>query len=435
MNFQQSEQEVLLEETEATFSQLSQQSLLSLTIDEFYGKNGRSLGSMSMDEFIASIWNTDGIQVNPPPVATYDEAARNKSVAPEPIILPPAPFSVPSPICKKTVDEVWSEIHKSQPIYNEGNSLGRNETLQKQPTLGEMTLEEFLVKAGVVRESSSLFNTLPPPQNPFGNIATNVPLGASYILIGTTGSSVSGGGFQPHQMLPQNNTLVVKDLTTTGGGVVAAVGGGAVAAVGGAGAGAGGISALGGAGVSGAGAIAALGGAGVSGAGGIAALGGAGVSGAGGIAALGGAGAADNSQNSGESSGKGKKRIIDGPPEVVIERRQRRMLKNRESAARSRARRQAYTVELEAELSVLKDENEKLKKVLAEDERKRKEEISQRKPTTMAQKRTEKKRALKRPLSASCSWLSFQAPTRCSRITSWLWKVTADTDIHHPKAA
>ena len=35
-----------------------------------------------------------------------------------------------------------------------------------------------------------------------------------------------------------------------------------------------------------------------------------------------------------------KKRIIDGPPEVVVERRQRRMIKNRESAARSRARKQ-----------------------------------------------------------------------------------------------
>lgn len=35
-----------------------------------------------------------------------------------------------------------------------------------------------------------------------------------------------------------------------------------------------------------------------------------------------------------------KKRAMDGPPEVVAERRQRRMIKNRESAARSRARKQ-----------------------------------------------------------------------------------------------
>jgi hypothetical protein len=42
-----------------------------------------------------------------------------------------------------------------------------------------------------------------------------------------------------------------------------------------------------------------------------------------------------------ESSGAAtRKRIIDGPPEVLLERKQRRMMKNRESAARSRARRQ-----------------------------------------------------------------------------------------------
>jgi len=37
------------------------------------------------------------------------------------------------------------------------------------------------------------------------------------------------------------------------------------------------------------------------------------------------------------------------------------MIKNRESAARSRARKQAYTVELEAELNHLKEENARLK--------------------------------------------------------------------------
>ncbi|THU66624.1 hypothetical protein C4D60_Mb05t16110 [Musa balbisiana] len=40
----------------------------------------------------------------------------------------------------------------------------------------------------------------------------------------------------------------------------------------------------------------------------------------------------------------------------------RRMIKNRESAARSRARKQAYTNELELEVSRLKEENAKLKK-------------------------------------------------------------------------
>ncbi|GKU93838.1 hypothetical protein SLEP1_g7399 [Rubroshorea leprosula] len=40
------------------------------------------------------------------------------------------------------------------------------------------------------------------------------------------------------------------------------------------------------------------------------------------------------------SAMQNKKMIIDGPPKVVVERRQRRMIKNRESAARSQARKQ-----------------------------------------------------------------------------------------------
>ncbi|TKY48642.1 ABSCISIC ACID-INSENSITIVE 5 protein 1 [Spatholobus suberectus] len=329
MTLQQSEQDVPLQEPEATFSQLSKQnSILSLTLDEFYCKNGKSFGSLNMDEFLASIWNTDDNQVNPPPPIS-DEAAKSKSVATEPTISQPGSFSVPPPICKKTVDEVWSQIHKDQPQHKEANSLGRNETLKRQQTLGEMTLEDFLVKAGVVQDSSSLFKSS-SPQNQTSNNASNGPLNASYRLrpaIGTR-SRVSSNGLETHQMLPPNNSKVVKDATTSG--------------------------------------------------------------------------AVEKCQSLPESSGKGnRKRIIDGPPEVVVERRQRRMLKNRESAARSRARRQAYTVELETELNLLKEENEKLKQILAEAERKRKQEISQRKHTTMAQKRREKLRAMRRPLSGT----------------------------------
>ncbi|MCH85655.1 abscisic acid-insensitive 5-like protein 7-like, partial [Trifolium medium] len=55
-----------------------------------------------------------------------------------------------------------------------------------------------------------------------------------------------------------------------------------------------------------------------------------------------------------------------GAVEKVVERRQRRMIKNRESAARSRARKQAYTVELEAEVAKLKEVNVELQRKQAE---------------------------------------------------------------------
>lgn len=53
----------------------------------------------------------------------------------------------------------------------------------------------------------------------------------------------------------------------------------------------------------------------------------------------------------------------DGVVERTVERRQKRMIKNRESAARSRARKQAYTNELENKIALLEQENERLRKL------------------------------------------------------------------------
>lgn len=54
------------------------------------------------------------------------------------------------------------------------------------------------------------------------------------------------------------------------------------------------------------------------------------------------------------------------PQDDKVARIQKRMVKNRESAARSRARKQAYTSELEQEVAQLKQQNKKiLEKVIA----------------------------------------------------------------------
>jgi len=53
----------------------------------------------------------------------------------------------------------------------------------------------------------------------------------------------------------------------------------------------------------------------------------------------------------------------DGVVERTVERRQKRMIKNRESAARSRARKQAYTNELENKVARLEEENQRLRKL------------------------------------------------------------------------
>ncbi|KAJ0979093.1 hypothetical protein J5N97_014567 [Dioscorea zingiberensis] len=59
----------------------------------------------------------------------------------------------------------------------------------------------------------------------------------------------------------------------------------------------------------------------------------------------------------------GRKRMaVEELGEKAVDRRQKRMIKNRESAARSRARKQAYTNELENKVSRLEEENERLRK-------------------------------------------------------------------------
>ncbi|XP_044968377.1 bZIP transcription factor 27-like [Hordeum vulgare subsp. vulgare] len=85
---------------------------------------------------------------------------------------------------------------------------------------------------------------------------------------------------------------------------------------------------------------------------------------------LGGTGAANSATSSGDdpagchfvfsASGGGSRRATAVQPAVAGDRRQRRMIKNRESAARSRARKQAYNNEMEAELAQLRRENRML---------------------------------------------------------------------------
>ncbi|KAJ4700975.1 G-box-binding factor 4-like protein [Melia azedarach] len=66
-------------------------------------------------------------------------------------------------------------------------------------------------------------------------------------------------------------------------------------------------------------------------------------------------------------SGRGKRgRVLLEPLDKAAQQRQRRMIKNRESAARSRERKQAYQVELETLAVRLEEENERLLKEKAE---------------------------------------------------------------------
>lgn len=71
--------------------------------------------------------------------------------------------------------------------------------------------------------------------------------------------------------------------------------------------------------------------------------------------------------------GRGKRRaMVEEPPvDKATQQKQRRMIKNRESAARSRERKQAYTVELESLVTQLEEENAKLLREEAEHNKER----------------------------------------------------------------
>ncbi|CAH8387209.1 unnamed protein product [Eruca vesicaria subsp. sativa] len=346
------------------FSSLGRQSsIYSLTLDEFQHalceNNGKNFGSMNMDEFLVSIWNAEENNNNnhqaataaashpPVPHNGFNNGGgesgvfgggssgnqrdnKRSGIAKQPSLPRQGSLTLPAPLCRKTVDEVWSEIHRGGGGGggdSNGRSSGQNnthkgggESAARQPTFGEMTLEDFLVKAGVVREHP----TNPKPiLNPTPSNVIPAPTQQQQLYGVFQGTG--GGGYQ--QAPP-----VQPGVCYGGGGGGFGAGGQQMGMVGP-------LSPVSSEGL--------------------------------------GHGQVDNmgGQYGVDMGGlRGRKRGGDGPVEKVVERRQRRMIKNRESAARSRARKQAYTVELEAELNQLKEENTQLKHALGELERKRKQQ-------------------------------------------------------------
>ncbi|KAF5473846.1 hypothetical protein F2P56_005801 [Juglans regia] len=392
------------------FSSLGRQSsIYSLTLDEFQHtlcESGKNFGSMNMDEFLTSIWTAEENQAVNTTATTItnviaannmsshtqlslSEAHTERGIAKQPSLPRQGSLTLPAPLCRKTVDEVWSEIHKGQHQSNStshknGDNIQNPECGARQPTFGEMTLEDFLIKAGVVREPSAMPVSQPQPQQQYGVYQNkNSTAGPSFATRPTTGFGGAGGAstVPTHQTMPQGaGGAIGESLGYAGNGKRS--GGyppGPPAPV-------------------------CYGGRVVNGAGGYGAAPAMGVVAP--VSPVSSDGLCTTQvDNSGNQFGldmgglRGRKRIIDGPVEKVVERRQRRMIKNRESAARSRARKQAYTVELEAELNQLREENIDLKQALAEIERKRNQQYSEEMKTkvqTKAQKAKEKLRVLKR---------------------------------------
>lgn len=377
-----------------------QTSIYSLTFDEFQstiGGSGKDFGSMNMDELLKNIWSAEETQTVGTTSGLQGQGLGQgqEGVAPNGHLQRQGSLTLPRTLSQKTVDEVWRDLAKEYGGGKDGIGAVNSNQPQRQPTLGEMTLEEFLVRAGVVREELQLPHGNPNNTGFFGDLSrpnNNTALGFAFQQMGqNTGLmgnripesnnqntiqsanlplNVNGvRSTQPQQQQQQQqqqrqqqqqlfpkqpnmgyaNPMSIPSSTQMSspgfrGGIVgiadstitnnlvqsAALQGGGMGMMG-----------------LGAGAVTVATGS-----------------------------PAFSSDGLGKSNGdtssvspvpyvfngglRGRK--SSHAVEKVVERRQRRMIKNRESAARSRARKQAYTMELEAEVAKLKEENQELRK-------------------------------------------------------------------------
>lgn len=263
-----------------------QNSMYSLTLDEVQnqlGDLGKPLSSMNLDELLKSVWTAEASQT-----AANDN--ENTAQAGQAALQRQASMSLTGAISKKTVDEVWKDIQQNKPTEEK-------KVPERQATLGEMTLEDFLVEAGVVAESSS-------SQKKTGTIAA-------------VGSNVAAPQFPsqgqwvqyPHAQY-QHPSQSLMGMYMPGQGMAQPLHMGAGAPMD--------VSFADGQMVS---------------------------------------------MMGTDTLTPGRKRsTAEEMMERTVERRQKRMIKNRESAARSRARKQAYTNELENKVSRLEEENERLRR-------------------------------------------------------------------------
>ncbi|KAI0495552.1 hypothetical protein KFK09_021853 [Dendrobium nobile] len=356
------------QQPEAAPALARQSSIYSLTFDEFQssmGGLGKDYGSMNMDEFLKNIWTAEESQA----MAAALGASVGGVGGAQAGLQRQGSITLPRTLSQKTVDEVWRDVINESgaggSVVGAGGSGFQHH--QRQPTLGEMTLEEFLVRAGVVKEEISISTSRPVVNgivssgnsvyygdlSASGNNNTGIALGFPQAGQGNLGilpasipsnsganlaMSATGTRSYAQQLPLGSNVNLGSPRGMRGGGLVGigdpVIGNGLIT--------------------------------------GVVGLGGGGVNVGTSVSPV------HQIPSDGLAKGNGdlsslspvpyvfngglRGRKCSGAVEKVVERRQKRMIKNRESAARSRARKQAYTMELEAEVAKLKEQNQELQK-------------------------------------------------------------------------
>lgn len=273
-------------------------SLYNLTLDEVQnhlGNLGKPLGSMNLDELLKSVWSVEAGEVSDfggsDVAATAGGNMQHNQLGG---LNSQESLTLSGDLSKKTVDEVWKDM--------QGKKWGVDrdrKSREKQQTLGEMTLEDFLVKAGVVGESfhGKESGLLRVDSNE--DSRQKVSHGLHWMQYPVHSVQQQQHQYEKHTMPGFAAVHAIQQPFQVAGNQAldAAISPSSLM------------------------------------------------------------GTLSDTQT------LGRKRVASGiVVEKTVERRQKRMIKNRESAARSRARRQAYTQELELKVSRLEEENERLRR-------------------------------------------------------------------------
>ena len=177
-----------------------QASLYNLTLDEIQsqlGDMGKPLGSMNLDELLKSVWTAENNFHSEPASSLHRQGS----------------VTLARDLSKKTVDEVLKDIQQKKSDDNQ-----EEEAQARQASLGEMTLEDFLVKAGAVNESTIPGQNNSGPGLEVDSIATvqqNVSQHAQLMQYQLPSVQLQPQPQPQHQHQHQNNLMAVYMPTHT----------------------------------------------------------------------------------------------------------------------------------------------------------------------------------------------------------------------------
>lgn len=189
---------------------LSQQgSIYSLTLDQIQNNLGKNCGQMNMGEFFKNICNAEETQGV---VSTNGMGLQRQGS-----------IALPRMLSQKTVDEVWKYLTEEEVHTNNDGGRTSIPHIQKQQTLGEVTLEEFLCRAGATGNNNN-GGYIRDPNTSLNDEFQQKPMVSGMLNNGVPGSmnhgsnlhpNVNGGYMPTYQPQQQNQLLPQQTIMST----------------------------------------------------------------------------------------------------------------------------------------------------------------------------------------------------------------------------